>query len=188
MVSSSLTTKHALANSLKELMSKNELNKISVKNIVDECNLNRQTFYYHFEDVYDLIDWIYKTEALESVKECGNYKHWTDGLLIIFNYIERNKQFCLNTLNSLGHNHLNTYLYSVTNELIIGVIEELSKEMSVSIEDKQFMSDFYTMAFKGLVLKWMDDGMKEKPENIVYKLNELIDGNFLRALKKYEHK
>ncbi|AIY83558.1 transcriptional regulator, TetR family [Clostridium baratii str. Sullivan] len=187
-MSNSLKTKHALANSLKTLMKKTELNKISVKNIVDECNLNRQTFYYHFEDVYDLIDWIYKTEALNSIKECDDYEHWTDGLIIIFKYIEKNKEFCLNTLNSLGRSHLNNYLYLVTNELISGVIDELSIDMNVKKEDKEFMSSFYTVAFKGLIIKWMDDGMKEKPEEVVTKLNELIDGNFLRALKRYNDK
>lgn len=83
-MSSSLITKKALANSLKELMKDISLNKISVKNIVDNCGLNRQTFYYHFQDIFDLVEWIYKTEAVESIAQYRSYSTWTDGFYRIF--------------------------------------------------------------------------------------------------------
>ena len=59
-------TKKALAVSLKKLLSKKELSKITISNITDECGVNRQTFYYHFKDIYDLLEWIYKNEV-ESI-------------------------------------------------------------------------------------------------------------------------
>lgn len=187
-MSNSLSTKKSLACSLKKLMRKIELNKISVKSIVDDCKVNRQTFYYHFVDIYDLLEWIYKTEAIESISECKSYKTWTEGFYKIFVYIENNKEFCMNSLNSLGRNHLDNYIYSVTNDLIIGVINEISEGMSVEDSDKQFIADFYTVAFTGLVVKWMHNGMREKPKEIIEKLSELIEGNFLRALERYSKK
>ena len=59
----SLTTKKALAMSLKSLLEKRTLDKITVKDIVSECSLNRQTFYYHFHDTYDLLQWLYSYET-----------------------------------------------------------------------------------------------------------------------------
>ena len=53
-------TKKALAETLKKLLSKNKLNKITIKEITEDCGVNRQTFYYHFKDIYDLLEWIYK--------------------------------------------------------------------------------------------------------------------------------
>ncbi len=187
-MSNSLNTKEALAKSLKKLMMKTELNKISIKNIVDDCGVNRQTFYYHFIDIYDLLEWIYKTEAIESISECKSYETWTEGFYKIFVYIENNKEFCMNSLNSLGRNHLDNYIYSVTNDLIIGVINEISEGMIVEDSDKQFIAYFYTVAFTGLVVKWMYNGMKERPAKIIENLSELIEGNFLRALERYSKK
>ncbi|MBM7871345.1 putative dihydroxyacetone kinase regulator [Clostridium pascui] len=187
-MSSSLITKKAIANSLKELMKNIPLNKISVKQIVESCGLNRQTFYYHFQDIYELTEWIYRTEAVESISQYRSYDTWTDGLYKIFIYIEENKAFCINTLNSLGRNHLDTYLYSVTNELLMGVVNEVSHNMNVKEEDKKFIGNFYTHAFTGLVIQWMKEGMKENPKNIIEKLSELIEGNFIRALQRYENK
>lgn len=187
-MSSSLITKKALANSLKELMKDISLNKISVKQIVEDCGLNRQTFYYHFQDIFDLIEWIYRTEAVESISQYRSYDTWTDGFYKIFIYIEDNKAFCLNTLNSLGRNHLDMYLYAVTNELLMGVVNEVSCNMNVNEEDKKFIANFYTHAFTGLVIQWMKEGMKENPKVIIEKLSELIEGNFIRALQRYENK
>ena len=53
-------TKKALATSLKKLLSKKELSKITIANITNDCGVNRQTFYYHFKDVYDLLEDIFK--------------------------------------------------------------------------------------------------------------------------------
>ncbi|MDQ0089488.1 putative dihydroxyacetone kinase regulator [Paenibacillus anaericanus] len=187
-MSNSLLTKNALAHSLKSLMEHTTINKISVQHLVDDCGLNRQTFYYHFQDIFDLLGWIYKTEAVESIAQYRSYSTWTDGFYKIFCYIESNKAFCCNTLDSLGRNHLDNYLYSVTNDLIMGVINELSSGINVRLEDKQFIANFYTLAFTGLVIQWMRDGMKEQPKQIIERLSILIEGNFLKALHKYENK
>lgn len=185
-VSSSLQTKKSLAKSLKKLMRSTPLHKISVKDVVKDCNLNRQTFYYHFHDIYELVEWIYKTEAIESIAEYKSYNTWIDGFYKIFLYIEGNKEFCYNTLNSLSRTHLDMYLFSVINDLLMGVINEISSDMIIKIEDKKFMADFYTHAFAGLVIQWMKDGMKEDPKVLIEKLKELIEGNFVIALKRYQ--
>jgi len=92
----------------------------------------------------------------------------------------------MNTLHSLGRSHLDVFLYSVTNDLIMGVVNEISCDMHVREEDKKFLANFYTLAFIGLLIQWMNDGMKEKPEIIIEKLSELVEGNFRKALERYE--
>ena len=185
-MSSSVLTKKSLARSLKSLMKTTPLHKISVKDVVQDCSLNRQTFYYHFHDIYDLVEWIYKTEAVESISEYKSYNTWVDGFYKIFLYIESNKAFCYNTLNSFSRTHLDTYLFSVINDLLMGVINEISSNMNVKSEDKKFVADFYTHAFAGLAIQWMKDGMREDPKVLIEKLKELIEGNFIRALRRYE--
>ncbi|WP_342552572.1 TetR-like C-terminal domain-containing protein [Paenibacillus sp. FSL R7-0652] len=188
MMSASHLTKTALAHSLKSLMEHTPLNKITVKHLVEDCGVNRQTFYYHFQDIYALLGWIYETEAVESIHAYRSYDTWTEGFYKIFCYIENNKAFCCNTLESLGRSHLDGYLYQVTHDLIMGVIDELACGIKVTGEDKEFAANFYTLAFTGLLIQWMRDGLKEPPQRIIAKLSELIEGNVLRALHKYELK
>ncbi|MGG7215084.1 dihydroxyacetone kinase transcriptional activator DhaS [Clostridium nigeriense] len=185
-MSRSIATKKMLAESLKKIMKTKPLNKVSVKDIVNDCNLNRHTFYYHFKDIYDLIEWIYKTEAIEGIAGHKNYENWTDVFYSIFLYIENNKEFCYNTLNSLSRNNLEMYLFSVINNFIMGVIEEVAININVKENDKKFIADFYTHAFSGIVMQWMRNGMKEDPKVLIEKLKYLIEGSFIRALNKYE--
>ncbi|CAM4476423.1 TetR-like C-terminal domain-containing protein [Paenibacillus typhae] len=187
-MSTSLLTKRALACSLKQLMEHTPLNKITVKLLVENCGLNRQTFYYHFQDIFELLGWIYQTEAVESIARYRSYSTWTDGFYRIFCYIENNKTFCCNTLDSLGRSHLDTYLYEVTSDLVMGVLQELSAGMEVSGEDKAFIANFYTLAFTGLIIQWMRSGMKEQPKHMIEQLSVMIEGNFTQALHKYEKK
>ncbi|KAJ49809.1 putative dihydroxyacetone kinase regulator [Clostridium tetanomorphum] len=178
-------TKKGLAASLKKLMIKIPLEKITVKDIVTDCGVNRQTFYYHFQDIYDLLGWIYKTEALDAIADYKTYDTWQQGFLKTFQYVERNKSFSINTFHSLGREHLEQFLYSVTFDLLIGVIEELSNGVNISKENKKFIADFYSYAFIGLLLVWLKSGTQEKPENIIEKLSKLIDGDIRRAINKY---
>jgi hypothetical protein len=68
------------------------------------------------------------------------------------------------------------------------VINELSSDMQVSDEDKGFIANFYTLAFTGLIIQWMSEGMKDQPQHIIEQLSELIKGDFLKALHTYENK
>lgn len=187
LLSNSILTKKALAASLKQIMEEVPLNKITVKHLVEDCGLNRQTFYYHFQDIYELLGWIYQTEAVDTIAEYHSYHTWTQGFHKIFTYIENNEAFCLNTLHSLARSHLDAYLYSVTYRLVMGVVNELSSDR-VEEKDKKFLANFYTLAFTGLVIQWMRDGMKEEPQVVIGRLSDLVEGNFERALQRYEQK
>ena len=74
-------TKKALAETLKKLLSKNKLNKITIKEITEDCGVNRQTFYYHFKDIYDLLEWIYKNEEIQEIKAKTTYKNSQQGFI-----------------------------------------------------------------------------------------------------------
>ncbi len=181
----SLMTKKQLAVSLKKLMSKSSLTNITVKDVVADCGVNRQTFYYHFQDIYELLGWVFKTEALEAIADYKTYERWQIGFLKVFQYVEANKAFCLSTFCSLGRDHLEQFLYSVTFDLLYGVVEELSKEIRISKEDKTFIANFYSYAFVSLLLEWLKAGATENPEHIIEKLSKLVDGDISRAIQKY---
>ncbi len=178
-------TKEALADSLKKQMVSTPFNKISIQNVTQGCGLTRQAFYYHFQDIYELLGWIYSHEVVEGMSKS---KSWKNAYLKVFQYIEKNKSFCMNTYHSIGREHLERFLFANTAQFLSQKIYELSEGMQVTESKKKFVVDFYTPAFIALVAKWMDSGMKEKPENIILNLSELLDGTIMRVLKQYEEK
>lgn len=175
-------TKKALGTSIKKLLMKSELSNITIKDITDDCGVNRQTFYYHFKDVYDLIEWVFINEVIEEIKEDDTYESWQQGFLYIFNYVQTNKKFIINTYNSISRDYIMKFLYKQTNMLLINVINEKSKNIKIKEDDKKNIADFYKYGFVGTIEQWIANGMKEDPEKIVQKLNIIIEGNFEKAI------
>lgn len=184
----SYITKQLLAESLKKQMEKTALNKISIQNIVDGCGLTRQAFYYHFQDIYELLGWIYNNETIKYMARNKTYENWKDGYLEAFRYIEKNRVFCMNTLHSVGRDHLERFLFANTADYLNQIVNEISEDMKVTEDKKKFIVKFYTPAFIALVAEWMEDGMKEKPEEIIENVSILLDGSVKRALEQYEKK
>ena len=178
----SQVTKRALEASLKNLLLKKPLEKITISDITEDCGINRMTFYYHFKDIYDLIEWCCVEDAKKALEGKKTYDTWQQGFLQIFEAVLDNKPFILNVYHSVSREQVEIYLYKLTYDLLIGVVEEKSAGMNVRDEDKKFIADFYKYAFVGLTLEWVRTGMKEDPAALVERVSTLIHGDITKSL------
>lgn len=181
----SQTTKRALEASLKNLLLQKPLNKITINDIAEDCGINRMTFYYHFKDIYDLVEWACIEDAAKALEGNKTYDTWQQGFLNIFNAVLENKPFIMNVYHSVSREQVELYLYKLTYDLLIGVVEEKAADMVVRDEDKKFIADFYKYAFVGIMLNWIKNGMKDDPQQIVDHLSTLIHGDITRALNNF---
>ena len=179
------TTKRALEASLKHLLLQKPLDKITINDIAEDCGISRMTFYYHFKDIYDLVEWSCLEDASRALAGKKTYDTWQQGFLQIFQEVQANKPFIVNVYHSVSREQVENYLYKVVYQLLIGVVEEKAAGMSVSEGDKKFIADFYKYAFVGLMLDWIRKDMKEDPARIVARLDELIHGSIAAALERY---
>ena len=178
-------TKRALEASLKKLLLKKPLDKITISDIADDCGMNRMTFYYHFQDIYDLIAWSFDEDAEKILAGKKSYETWQEGYLQLFLSILENKPLIMNVYRSVSREQLEQYLFKVSYRLLRDVVEEEDKERVVSEEDKDFIANFYKYAYVGLILDWIQRDMKENPEQIISRMSLLMQGNFARALEAY---
>jgi probable dihydroxyacetone kinase regulator len=167
------------------MLQKRPIDKITVKDLVEECGVTRQTFYNHFYDIYDLVEWIYLQAAEKSLAENKDYDTWQQGFYQVLISVHNNKVLVQNTYRSVNRDSLEKYMYTVIYDQIIAVVERQAVGMSVDQKHKNFIAHFYSLAFIALVFEWIKDGMKEKPEDIVEQTAVLIKGDFEKALKKY---
>ena len=181
----SQTTKWALEASLKNLLLQKPLNKITINDIAEDCGINRMTFYYHFKDIYDLVEWACIEDAAKALEGNKTYDTWQQGFLNIFNAVLENKPFIMSVYHSVSREQVELYLYKLTYDLLIGVVEEKASDMVVRDEDKKFIADFYKYAFVGIMLNWIKNGMKDDPQQIVDHLSILIHGDITRALNNF---
>lgn len=178
-------TKKALEASLKTLLMKKPLDKITISEIADGCGINRMTFYYHFKDIYDLVEWCLVEDAAKTLGDKKTYSTWQQGFLQIFEHVQENKPLMMNVYNSISREQVERYLYKLSYDLLINVVEEQAEGISVSDKDKHFIADVYKYVFVGLVLDWIKNGMLEDPKRIIERLDILIQGDFKKALRAY---
>ena len=182
----SQVTKRALEQSLKNLLLKKPLTKITINDIAEDCGINRMTFYYHFKDIYDLVEWSCLEDARRALKEKKTHDTWQQGLLQIFEAVRQNKPFILNVYHCVDREQVERYLRPLVDHLILGVIGEQSAAMTVRDEDKAFIAQVYGYIFIGIMLDWIRDGMAEEPEKIVDRLALLIHDSIREALARFK--
>ena len=181
----SQTTKRALAASLKTLLLQKPLNKITINDIAEDCGISRMTFYYHFKDIYDLVEWVCVEDAARALEGKKTYDTWQEGFLNIFHAVRDNKPFILNVYRCVSRERIEQYLNPLIRNLILGVVEEKSAGLTVDEGDRQFIAGFYEHAFVGVMLDWIDGNMKEDPAVIVERTSRLVHGNIVRALEAF---
>ena len=178
-------TKYALEKSLKKLLLQKPLNKITINDITEDCGINRMTFYYHFKDIYDLVEWACLEDARQALEGKKTYETWQQGFVQIFYAVRDNKPFIMNVYRCVSREQVEKYLNPLTDDLLMGVINELATGMVVREEDKAFIAQVYSYAFVGLMLDWIKDDMKQEPQTLVGRFALVIQDDISLALNRF---
>lgn len=151
-------TKQLLAQSLQELMATTPLEKISVNDIVDHANVGRNTFYYHFEDKYDLVNWYFQSGITRFLVERSAYSGWDALLAALETYFLENKVFYCNALAYNGQNSLQQYMF----DYLRSIFEQNARELNpdTSAEEVCRIGQFFSGAMMGILIPWVSSGMK----------------------------
>ena len=179
-------TKAALEESLKRLLLKKPLDKITITDITTDCGISRMAFYYHFKDIYDLVEWSCVEDGTKALQGKKTYDSWTEGLTQIFEAVLENKPFIMNVYRNVDRERMERYLYHLTYDLIVGVVQEKSKDLDISGEDKKFIANFYKYGFVGIMLEWIQEGMKEDIEELVNKMSLTLLNTVTTSIRNFQ--
>ncbi len=171
-----LNTKRVLAASLKKLMPKKALSKITVSEIVADCGVNRKTFYYHFEDIASLLIWMLEQEAVEVVKKFDLLVDCEDAILFVMDYVDANQHILNCAFDSLGREGLKKFLYADFIGILRATIDNAEQELNLSVtgDYKQFLCDFYGEALAGILIEWFrTPGKSDREKTLRYLITVL---------------
>ena len=178
-------TKLALEAALKKELLTKPLDKITINDLAEDCGISRMAFYYHFKDIYDLVEWVCVEDGTKALQGKKNYENWQEGFCQIFEAVQENKPFIMNVYRCVSREQVEKYLTLLTDDLLMGVINELSAEMVVRAEDKAFIAQVHSYAFVGLMLDWIKDEMKQEPEALVNRFALVIQDDLPSALNRF---
>ena len=180
------TTKAALEESLKRLLLKKPLDKITITDITTDCGISRMAFYYHFKDIYDLVEWSCVEDGTKALQGKKTSESWTEGLTQIFGAVLENKPFIMNVYRNVDRERIENYLFKLTYDLIVGVVEEKSKGLNITEEDKKFIADFYKYGFVGIMREWIREGMKENIEDLVRMMDLTLHDTVTTSIHNFQ--
>ena len=101
-----MNTKQAIAESLKHLLLKKPITKITINDITEDCHISRMTFYYHFNDIYDLVHWICEKDAREALSDNRTFDTWQAGYQAVLETVRANKPFVVNIFRSVDREQI----------------------------------------------------------------------------------
>jgi probable dihydroxyacetone kinase regulator len=174
-------TKIKLGGTLKSLMMTTPVDKITIDMLTQKADLTRNTFYYHFEDIYSLLEWVYKQDLLSNINAYTKIEDWKVAYRLILNYIEDNKTFCMNTFHSVARDLLENFLYSVASDLVGKVI--IHSDRNVSKKLTESIQDFYGWALVMQVVQWLSNDLKESKADVIQRASIMLTGGIDNAIR-----
>lgn len=175
-------TKRAIKTSFLKLLNAKMLDKITVKDIVEDCGINRNTFYYHFEDVYALLQEIFEDETKNYVIKHG--QNLTDAFLDAIGFALENKRAVFHVFHSVKRELLEQYLFDVSDRLAEHFVNEQAEGLTVGKEDLRYVTVFYKHAVVGTIIEWLLKGMEAEPERVIKRMGEIFDGSVRQTLER----
>ncbi len=172
----SLETKKSLAGALKHFMALKSFEKITVKEIIEYCGVNRNTFYYHFEDIYSLLRWMFQEEAIDVVKNFDLLLDYEDAIRFVMQYVDDNEAVIASAYSSLGRDELKRFFYGSFIDITRTCIQRAAEESGAELEEdfKTFLAAFYSEAIAGTLLEWAMYRHEKNREQTVLYLTRII--------------
>lgn len=181
------SAKAVIINSFKQLVEKKSIDKITVKEICELSDVNRQTFYNHFQDIFDIFKYIFQEEIFSEIAQNRTFETWCGGFLATLHYLKQNSKMILHVYESSYRAEANSFFTRLSNRLLEDVVEECISRRGTNIldEDRRFIVNFYRHVFNGLMMDWVNEGMKENPEQLLQKLQTMIIGSIPRSVDAF---
>lgn len=164
-------TRQAIMYSMLKLLQEKSIDKITVKDICEMCEINRNTFYYYYSDIYQVLEELLRTETEKSLKEKQENHSFYEDCLKKYHLILEYKKAIYHLYNSKNRDLILKYLYDITENYMEKYVLKEVEGKKLSAEDIQFIVDFYSNSMIGSILRWMQRGMMEKQEKLIYRLS-----------------
>lgn len=182
----SLRTKQALADSLKKLMNQKPFSKITISELIKDCDVNRKTFYYHFEDIYGLLKWILEQETFEVLNQFDLLVDFQDAFEYVINYVAQNSFFLNCIYDSIGRDEMKRFLYHDFVGVVGMIIEDAEKQTNVKISEeyRSFLIELYTEGIAGMMINLFQHPKQYDKDKMIEYLAVVINTSIPAAVSK----
>lgn len=181
-------TKKAIRASFLRLLNEKPLKQITVRDIVDDCGINRNTFYYHFQDIPQLVETIIQDEAEQLIAEHGSLDSIEECLEAIIAFALKNRAAVLHIYRSVNRSIYEQYLWRVSDHVVSEYIDHQLEHRKISEFDRNAIIKFLKCMSFGLVTDWLENGMKDDVLDFTRRICEMKQGDLEQMIEACEQK
>lgn len=173
-------TKKAIMESFSKLIEEQPLDRITVKSIVEDCGVTRNTFYYHFEDIYALAKETLLERLQLTTAEYGFAADWDSFLLLMSRQLSKNKRTLRHLFRSSKSAELGRFLSDLVSVAMNHLFDYLAEGKEVAPESRQLIIDFYRFSLTGIAEHWLNNTLDT--EKLVHQISLLLQGGMRQAI------
>lgn len=182
------TTEELIATSFKNLVNSQPIDKITIKEITDGAGLIRPTFYNHFQDKYELLEWIIMTELITPVKPLFNGGFFQEGMTLIFSNMIRDKDFYTHAAKLDGQNTFSSIVQALIERMILEYINE-KLGPNVRYHDHEWMgpdmiAEYYARSIRFIIIRWARNNMSIPPREMALVCEGVFESNLEEIMKE----
>ena len=167
-------TQQAIIDTFLKMLACKSLDKITVKEIVNECGINRNTFYYYFSDIYDVLDSILVEETernIDITEDATFYETYSKAASVIIEY----RAAVIHVYNSRNRDIIEKYLHNTTEYLVGLFVKRYCKGHKLTEDDREYITCFYSYSIVGIVSRWIGEGMPPYDKDLIKRFSESFD-------------
>lgn len=177
-------TKNAITDAFWQLLEEKPYSKITVKDIVDRCQINRNTFYYHYHDIPELLEYAVKTDADRILQPDITFGSLMDCITLLVNHCTAHQKALLHIYRSMQREFFLDELDRISLYAVTQYVNTVTSELPVQPEDKTLLIRFYKCTIVGIFLDWLNDGMRYDLLSFGQRICSLLEGSGKQAFLK----
>ena len=164
-------TRRAIKESFLKLLNQRPLNQITVKDIVEDCGINRNSFYYHFSDLPALVEEIMAERVSAMVENHPTVDSVQEGADAIVEFVMHNKRAIYHIYNSVSRDVFERHLMEVCRYVVTTYLDGMLEEVEEA--DRDAILRFHRCACFGSVIDWLNGGMKDDVSDYFRRIRQL---------------
>lgn len=179
-------TKKAIRDSFVKLLNERPLSQITVRDIVDDCGVNRNTFYYYFQDLPQLVETIVNEDAERIIQEHPTMESIEDCLNAAIDFALKNRKAVLHIYHSINRDIYEQYQWRVCEHTVTTYVDGILSGRQVSAQDRNVIIDYLKCVCFGFIIGWLETGMQEGIQSRFHRICELKQGDLEQMIARCE--
>lgn len=181
-------TKKAIRESFIRLLNERPLSQITVKDVVDDCGINRNTFYYYFQDLPQLAEIIVNEDAQRIIREHPTIGSIEDCINAMIGFALENRKAVMHIYHSINRDIYEQYQWKICEHTVTTYVDGILSGRKVAETDRKLIIDYLKCVCFGLVMGWLENGMQEDIQARLHRICELRQGDLEQMIVRCEMK